>query len=229
LTSYLPLVNLTGFNTTQFIQNITANASYVPTTAMAISGGGYVATLTGLGAYQAMDARYPPAISSKTGGLAQCLTYLTGLSGGGVAVGTLAANNYPTIQDLYPQWNPTVNPFTGPNASNFEQYYAQLFETIGEKAQQGFNVSLSDLLGRLFSVEFILGTNGGVNKTFSDIQVLFVRGWANDRGIPISLTVWRQCQFCLVEDLKINGTQEFDGIFIPAANATFVFSWYYKY
>jgi len=33
----------------------------------------------------------------------------------------------------------------------------------------------------------------------------------------------------LVEDLTINGTQEFDGIFIPAANATFVFPWYYKY
>lgn len=172
LTAYLPLVNLTGFNTTQYIQNITANASYVPTTAMAISGGGYVATLTGLGAYQAMDARYPPAISAKTGGLAQCLTYLSGLSGGSVAVNTLAANNFPTIADLVPQWNPEVNPFTGTNLSNFEGYYTQLFETLGQKAEQGFNVSLSDLLGRIFSLEFILGTDGGINKTFSDIQVL---------------------------------------------------------
>lgn len=139
---------------------------------MAISGGGYVATLTGLGAYQAMDARYPPALCAKTGGVAQCLTYLTGLSGGSVAVTTLAGNNYPTLEELVPQWNSTVNPFTGANLSNFNGYYTNLFEALGQKAEQGFNVSLSDLLGRIFSAEFLLGNNSGISKTFSDIQVL---------------------------------------------------------
>jgi lysophospholipase len=74
LASYLPLVNLTGFNTTQYILNITANASFVPTLAFAISGGSFVSCLNGLGTYQAMDARYPPAVSARTGGIAQCLT-----------------------------------------------------------------------------------------------------------------------------------------------------------
>jgi lysophospholipase len=171
LTSYLPLANLTDFNTTQYILNITANASYVPTSAFAFSGGGYVSCLNGLGAYQAIDARYPPAISARTGGLAQCLTYIAGLSGGSVAVSTLASNNYPTLAELVLEWDPTVSIFTGPNASNLTDYYGAIFESVGEKAEMGFNVSLSDVLGRLFSFEFVEGTNGGINKTFSDIQV----------------------------------------------------------
>ena len=174
LTSYLPLANLTGFNTTEYIVNITANASYVPTSAFAISGGGYVSNLNGLGAYQAMDARYPPAVSARTGGLAQCLTYITGLSGGSIAVSTLAGNDYPTLAQLVPTWNSTVNVFTGTNVSNINNYYGSIFETVGQKAEMGFNVSLSDILGRLFSAEFIQGPNGGVNKTFADIQVLHI-------------------------------------------------------
>lgn len=138
---------------------------------MAISGGGYVSSLNGLGAYQAMDARYPPAVSARTGGLAQCLTYITGLSGGSIAVSTLAGNDFPTLADLVPTWNSTVNIFTGPNVSNINNYYGSIFETVGQKAEAGFNVSLSDILGRLFSSEFIQGTNGGINKTYSDIQV----------------------------------------------------------
>jgi len=171
LTSYLSLANLTDFNTTAYIVNITSNASYVPTSAMAISGGGYDSCLNGLGAYQAMDARYPPAVGARTGGLAQCLTYIMGLSGGSFAVTTLAANNFPTVEQLVPVWNTTVNTFVGPNVSNVDSYYAGIFQDIGEKAEMGFNVSISDVLGRLFSFEFVEGPDGGVSKTYSDIQV----------------------------------------------------------
>ena len=138
---------------------------------MAISGGGYDSCLNGLGAYQAMDARYPPAVSARTGGLAQCLTYIMGLSGGSFAVTTLAANNFPTVEQLVPVWNTTVNTFVGPNVSNVDSYYAGIFQDIGEKAEMGFNVSISDVLGRLFSFEFVEGPDGGVSKTYSDIQV----------------------------------------------------------
>jgi lysophospholipase len=171
LVDYLPLANLTDFNTTAYLQNITSNGSYVPTSAFAISGGGYKSLLTGLGVYQAMDARYPEAIGARTGGLAQCLTYITGLSGGSAAVSTLASNNFPTIAELAVAWNPTVSIYTGPNASNVNEYYQTIFEEVGAKAEQGFNVSLSDVLGRLFSQEFVQGPNGGINKTFSDVQV----------------------------------------------------------
>ena len=175
LTSYLSLANLTDFNTTAYIVNITSNASFVPTSAFAISGGGYDSCLNGLGAYQAMDARYPPAVSARTGGLAQCFTYLIGLSEGSFAVTTLVANNYPTLEQLVPSWNSTVNVFVGPNVSDVNAYYGTVFETVGEKAEQGFNVSISDVLGRLFSAEFVQGPNGGVAKTFSDIQVSHVK------------------------------------------------------
>jgi len=86
----------------------------------------------------------------------------------------LAANNFPSLEELVPTWNATVNVFVGPNLSNTNAYYASIFQTIGEKAEQGFNVSISDVLGRLFSAEFVQGPNGGVAKTFSDIQVFHV-------------------------------------------------------
>jgi lysophospholipase len=164
---------MTDFNTTAYILNITANASFVPTTAFSISGGGYDSCLNGLGAYQAMDARYPPAMSARTGGLAQCLTYLIGLSGGSFAVTTLAANNYPTVADLAESvWDPTTNIFVGPSLNASNEYYENIFQQVGSKAEQGFNVSITDVLGRLFSQEFVEGMLGGIDKTFSDIQVL---------------------------------------------------------
>jgi lysophospholipase len=171
LISYLPFANLTGFNTTQFIANITANASFVPIAGFAVSGGGYNSLLNGLGAYQAMDARYPPAISARTGGLAQCLTYLTGLSGGSFAVTTLSSNGFQTVAELVPSWNTTVSVFEGPNPANATGYYENIFEVVAEKAMVGFNVSLADVLGRVLSNAFIQGLNAGIAKTYSDIQV----------------------------------------------------------
>lgn len=59
------------------------NISNVPIVGLAVSGGGTQSGLGGLGLWQAFDERYAPANAAGTGGLAQCLTYLTGLSGGG--------------------------------------------------------------------------------------------------------------------------------------------------
>jgi lysophospholipase len=182
----------------------------MPTSAMAISGGGYKSGLTGIGAYQAIDARYPRAISARTGGLVQCLTYISGLSGGSAIVSTLAANDYPTVAELAVAWNPTANIFTGPNVSNINNYYANIFQTIAAKAEVGFNVSLADVIGILFAKEFILGPNGGINKTFSDIQ-----NYNNYNNFSQGLAPMRI--------LKVNdSTSSYDGIYIPTSNATIV-------
>jgi lysophospholipase len=179
LTSYLSLANLTDFNATQYLVNITSNASFVPTSGLAISGGGYVSFLTGLGAYQAMDARFPAAVEAKTGGLAQCLTYLTGLSGGSVAVSALAGNNFPTVEGLFAQVNTLESPFIGPNSSNVNNYYEDIFEEVGLKAEMGFNVSLADVLGIIFSQNYQVGSNDTISRTWSDIQVHL---WFLERG-----------------------------------------------
>jgi len=82
LAPYLENANITGFQINQYLSKI--NASTVPIAGLAISGGGSQSGMGGLGLWQAFDARYPPAVKAGTGGLAQCLSYLTGLSGGGL-------------------------------------------------------------------------------------------------------------------------------------------------
>jgi lysophospholipase len=81
LHSYLPRATITGFDLSHYLNSI--NASNVPIVGLAISGGGTQSGLGGLGLWQAFDDRYPPAVQAGIGGLTQCLSYLTGLSGGG--------------------------------------------------------------------------------------------------------------------------------------------------
>jgi len=79
---------MTGFNVTEYLSKL--NSTNAPVVGLAISGGGSQSGLTGLGLWQAFDDRYPPAVKAGTGGLTQCITYLSGLSGGGyMAVGSL--------------------------------------------------------------------------------------------------------------------------------------------
>lgn len=81
LDAYLANVKVPGLNVSHYIASI--NTSNAPVIGLAISGGGSQSGLGGLGIWQALDARYPPALKAGTGGLSQLLTYITGLSGGG--------------------------------------------------------------------------------------------------------------------------------------------------
>ena len=80
--SYLTNANIPGFNVSAYVDAI--NASNVPVVGMAISGGGSQSGMNGLGIWQAFDDRYEPSVKAGTGGLVQCLSYLTGLSGGAI-------------------------------------------------------------------------------------------------------------------------------------------------
>ena len=81
LGTYLPRANITGLNVTDYLSRL--NGTNAPVVGLAISGGGSQSGIGGLGLWQALDDRYPAAVAAGTGGLTQCLTYLTGLSGGG--------------------------------------------------------------------------------------------------------------------------------------------------
>lgn len=88
LEAYLSTANISDFNQTAYLSKI--NATNAPIVGLAVSGGGTQSGIGGLGIWQAFDGRYAPAIAAGTGGIAQCLSYLTGLSGGGaVTVSTL--------------------------------------------------------------------------------------------------------------------------------------------
>ena len=81
-------MNISGFATGEYLTKV--NATNAPVIGLAVSGGGTQSGIGGLGIWQALDARYPAAVRAKTGGLTQCLSYLTGLSGGGaVTLSTL--------------------------------------------------------------------------------------------------------------------------------------------
>jgi lysophospholipase len=95
LKTYLPRTNLTNFNVTTYLSRL--NATNAPVVGLAISGGGSQSGLGGLGLWQAFDERYAPAVRAGTGGLQQCLSYLTGLSGGGyLAVSSMSVLALPT-------------------------------------------------------------------------------------------------------------------------------------
>ena len=87
LRAYLNLVDIPGLNVETFVQSL--DTSTVPIVGMSISGGGTQAGMGGLGVYQAFDSRYPPAVNSHTGGIAQIMSYVTGLSGGGAVAVSL--------------------------------------------------------------------------------------------------------------------------------------------
>ena len=82
LPAYLQAASIPGLSVDQYMAKI--NASNVPITGIAVSGGGSQSGMGGLGVWQAMDARYPPAAKAGTGGFVQTLTYMSGLSGGGL-------------------------------------------------------------------------------------------------------------------------------------------------
>lgn len=88
INSWLERVNISGFDTQAYSEAL--NETNAPVIGLAISGGGTTSGIGGLGIWQAFDERHEPALEAGTGGLAQSLTYLTGLSGGGfLTVSTL--------------------------------------------------------------------------------------------------------------------------------------------
>jgi len=86
--AYLEIANITGLDLQEYASKL--NADNAPVAGLAVSGGGSQSGMGGLGIWQAFDARYPQAISARTGGLSQVLSYITGLSGGGaITVSTM--------------------------------------------------------------------------------------------------------------------------------------------
>lgn len=80
----------------------------------------------------------------------QMLMYLTGLSGGAaVTVSTLAANNFTTVAGVRQAVNFSVDYDVGPTG-NATEYFDELFENAGAKAEAGFPVSVADIFGQFW-------------------------------------------------------------------------------
>ncbi|PWY77487.1 lysophospholipase [Aspergillus heteromorphus CBS 117.55] len=156
---YLSNLDLGDFDTTEYMSRVRASIDYnVPVVGWANSGGGWRAAITGVGGLQAIDERTEGAKEAKVGGLFQILTYIAGLSGGAWPVTSPTFHNYEPITQMIADWQLDLNRFT---EADVEDY----FEVMVEKYEAGFNISVSDFLGRAFAGM----TVPGVNRTWSSI------------------------------------------------------------
>ncbi|OLN87827.1 Lysophospholipase 1 [Colletotrichum chlorophyti] len=174
LGSYLTLADISGFDIDGYIRQL--NTSNFPVVGLSISGGGTQSGVGGLGVWQAFDARNPGAVSARTGGLTQVVSYISGLSGGGaLTVSTLAANDFITVDALRKQVNFTVDYTTGPDG-NITSYLSGIYKNLGAKAQTGLPVSVADAFGQFW------GTYLPENRTYGNYSDLALPGTVFSQG-----------------------------------------------
>jgi len=184
-------LNISNFDAKAYL-NAAKNVSDLPTVAIAASGGGYRAMLNGAGAVAAFDARTENSTSpGQLGGLLQCSTYISGLSGGSWLVGSIFVNNFTTIPALLSDntgsvWQLGNSILQGP--ASVSNYYQQLVTTVGNKSNAGFDTSITDYWsvsnlkficgmkadfhrGRSLSYQLVNATEGGPAYTWSSIAL----------------------------------------------------------
>lgn len=175
-------LNIAGFDAAGYIADHAQNSSALPNVAIAVSGGGYRALMNGGGALQAFDSREENSTSSgHLGGLLQSSTYLAGLSGGGWLVGSIFLNNFTLISGLLNRTDGSVWEFgnsilEGPAKGGIQlldtaQYFDEVFDDVGDKADAGFNTSITDYWGRTLSYQLIGAEDGGPAYTWSSIAL----------------------------------------------------------
>lgn len=192
LAVFLNRANFEEFNTQEFIDSLNRSINI----GLAFSGGGYRAMLSGAGQIAALDDRTEGANDDGLGGLLQASTYLVGLSGGNWLSGTLALNNWTSIQSILDGdaiWN-LENSIVSPGGDDTNLTAARWQEiaiALGDKASAGFDTSITDIWGRALSYQFF-GTqnNGSVGLTFSDMReyASFQNG---EMPFPISVSLGR--------------------------------------
>ncbi|CCK70358.1 lysophospholipase family protein KNAG_0E00900 [Huiozyma naganishii CBS 8797] len=179
----------------EFLQRSTANFSddsllgqlfnsssgrNVPKIGIACSGGGYRAMLSGAGMLAAMDNRTRGANENGLGGLLQSATYLAGLSGGNWLTGTLAWNNWTSVQTIVDNFtvddsiwdidHSIINP-GGINIFKSGSRWDHISDAVNAKQDAGFNISLADVWGRALSYNFFPSLyRGGEAYTWSTLR-----------------------------------------------------------
>ncbi|KIX06964.1 uncharacterized protein Z518_04940 [Rhinocladiella mackenziei CBS 650.93] len=194
-------LNVSGLNTSQYIDRVSNNASALPNIGIAVSGGGWRANNNGAGAIKAFDSRTPDTTQEGgLGGLLQATTYLSGLSGGGWLVGSLFMNNFTTVgalqaDDTGSVWEFGNSILEGPEESgvqllNTAEYYSTLYSDVDGKDDAGFEISLTDIWGRALSFQLINATDGGPAYTWSSINLAqeFQNG---NQPLPMLVTLAR--------------------------------------
>lgn len=175
----LSRLNITGLNTNTYLDGIMNNMTAIPKIGIAASGGGYRALMNGAGALAAFDSRTTGSTGTgQLGGLMQSAAYLSGLSGGGWLVSSIAMNNFTTVESIInghegSVWDFSNSIFEGPNHGiqilTSAEYYHTLDDQVSGKSDAGFNTTVTDLWGRALSFQLIDAMNGGPAYTYSSL------------------------------------------------------------
>jgi lysophospholipase len=138
---------------------------------MTTSGGSYRSLLSGAGVVQAFDSRDS---SLSTSGLYQAMTYQAGLSGGSWMLSSMAGNNWPTISSLTSSlWKVAFrDSLLDPSFLLAFISYAKIVANVVAKDAAGYDVSLTDIWGRLLGYQLFSGADGGVAVTMSSLTSL---------------------------------------------------------
>lgn len=179
---FLGRLSIPGFDANAYFSSHQSNTSMLPNIAIAVSGGGYRACMTGGGAIQAFDSREANSSApGHLGGLLQSATYLSGLSGGSWLVGSIYVNNFTTVSSLLNNngasslWEFQNSIFKGPATGGLQvldtaHYYDAIYNDVQAKSVN-FNTSVTDYWGRALSFQLINATNGGPGYTWSSIAL----------------------------------------------------------
>ncbi|KAG0656865.1 Lysophospholipase 1 [Maudiozyma exigua] len=190
------MTNISGAD--DLTKRIFSNSSSAPKIGIAASGGGYRAMLSGAGMIAAMDNRTDGANEHGLGGLLQGSTYLAGLSGGNWLTGTLAWNNWTSVQDILNGfyndsdtqiWDLDHSIVTpgGINIFKTGSRWDHISDAVQAKQDAGFNISLADVWGRALAYNFFPSLyRGGVGYTWSTLREadVFMNG---EMPFPISV------------------------------------------
>jgi lysophospholipase len=165
-------------------------SALLPRISIAISGGGYRALMNGAGAIAAFDNRTANSTGNgQLGGLLQATTYLSGLSGGSWVVGSLYMQNFTTVESIisstsgflstlwqfgdsilegmslhlhfYPDCSLRMTITPGPRGLPVGEYYRELYQSVQDKVDAGYNTTITDYWGRALSYQLVNASDGG--------------------------------------------------------------------
>lgn len=215
LISYLNRAGLKDFDAVKFINEESTKPINIGVT---LSGGSYKAALVDAGEIAALDDRVKEANEFGLGGVLQATSYISGLSGGSWVLGSLAMQDWPSIEEVihtnpHDTWNltatrQTVNgtgvelgiyPVLSNNTEKFSQHLNNwVYDDVGigydieQKQQAGFPTNLIDAYGRSVAYQFLPEgeDNFMVSSTWSDLREK--HSFRNyDMPFPIVQTVGR--------------------------------------
>lgn len=174
INEFLSSSNLTDFDVDDFMDQVNDTIKL----GIAFSGGGFRAMFNGAGQLLGLDDRFEDANTYGLGGILQSSTYLAGLSGGNWLVGSFVFSNFTPVNEILDKnkiWdveNSIIN-VAGWNIIDAVKYYTQIYEALSDKADAGYERSITDIWGRALSYQLLTTyPRSGVDLCWSDIRDL---------------------------------------------------------